>query len=313
MKSNLLTLYLCLGAAAAKNVFQGLQVNDVDSLEKELELNKRDGKNVVSLELDEADLGWLKKEKRGEKHDPLWPSRVDKRGEEHDDLWASRVKRDEEHDALWASRVKRGEEHDDLWASRVKRDGKAYLGLQIPLEGPQPELEDALMPDAKTSNLATALTQIQDVSIFSSYIRDMVDLYQKCDDTTQFNINSQSDNMLLIFAPTNEAIAELSEKPWQFPRPVTRESDADDEASSYNIRHFVESHVVQSSNVADFAKAEAVLESLNGNRIHLRNSGTSFELSLDDVDEWLPIRKIELTANGALLLIDKTLSWPHRG
>ncbi|KAG7877495.1 hypothetical protein KL905_004917 [Ogataea polymorpha] len=270
MKGNLLTLYLCLGAAAAKNVFQGLQVNDDDSMKKELELNKRDGKNVVSLELDEADLGWLKREKRGEKD-------------------------------------------DTLLATGVKRDDRGFLGLQIPLERPLPELENALMPDVKTSNLATALTQIQDISIFSSYIRDMVDLYQKCDDTTQFNINSQSDNMLLIFAPTNEAIAELPEKPWQFPRPVTRESDADDEASNYNIRHFVESHVVQSSNVADFGKAEAVLESLNGNRIHLRNSGTSFELSLDDVDEWLPIRKIELTANGALLLIDKTLSWPNRG
>ncbi|KAG7703313.1 hypothetical protein KL914_004698 [Ogataea haglerorum] len=256
MKNGLLTLYLCLGAAAARNVFQGLKINDIDSLEKELELNKRDGKNVVSLELSEADLGLLKKE---------------------------------------------------------KRDGRAYSGLQIPFEMSQPELEDALMPDAKTGNLATALTQIQDVSIFSSYIRDMVDLYQKCDDTTQFNTNSQSDNMLLIFAPTNEAITELSEKPWQFPRPVTRESDANDEASSYNLRHFVESHVVQGSNVADFAKEEVVLKSLNGNRIHLRNTDTGFELSLEDVDEWLPIRKIELTANGALLLIDKTLSWPHRG
>ncbi|KAG7827872.1 hypothetical protein KL920_004122 [Ogataea angusta] len=279
MKNNLLTLYLCLGAAAARNVFQGLKINDVDSFEKELELNKRDGKNVVSLELTEADLGLLK----------------------------------EKRDAKNVQNLQLSVDGDPVGDSRVKRDGRTYFDLQIPLEKVDPELKDTLMPDVKMSNLATALTQIQEVSIFSSYIRDMVDLYQKCDDTTQFNINSQNDNMLLIFAPTNEAIAELSEKPWQFPRPVTRESDADDEASSYNLRHFVESHVVQGSNVADFAKAEVVLESLNGNRIHLRNTDTSFELSLEDVDEWLPVRKIELTANGALLIIDKTLSWPRRG
>ncbi|KAH3669377.1 hypothetical protein OGAPHI_001498 [Ogataea philodendri] len=310
MRLNYIAFGLFLGAGMAKNVFKGLTINDVKSFEKELVLNKRDAKNVVSLEFSEASLGSLKKHKRDGKNvydlkfslddDSLLDKRDGKNVVHLDTFLGKRDAKNVQHYSVVVD--------EDVLASKlVKRDGQNVFELQVPLSEFDNEFEYTLMPEVKKENLATALTQIQDISIFSSYIRDMVDLYKKCDNDDDYNINSQDGNMLLIFAPTDEAVVQLTQKPWEFPRSVSQDEDAD-----ANIRDFVESHIVQGSNIADFSKEEVVLSSLNGNKIHLRNGHKGFELSLDDVDEWLAIQRIEIMANGALLVIDKTLSWPQR-
>ncbi|QPG76340.1 hypothetical protein FOA43_003726 [Brettanomyces nanus] len=176
------------------------------------------------------------------------------------------------------------------------------------------KLKYTLMPSVKSGSLATALNEHPDISIFASYVRDLNDLYNMCDSTDDFNINaaasSKAENMLLLFSPTNEAILSLQMKPWQFPKSA-HASDSDDVAQE-NIRHFVESHIAKVSSKSFNADRVVTLSSLNGNTIFLKNTDTGFMYKLSETDQWLTIKRIEVLDNGALLSIDRTMSWPGK-
>ncbi|GME79843.1 unnamed protein product [[Candida] boidinii] len=180
-----------------------------------------------------------------------------------------------------------------------------------------------IFPDSGSASIASALTQLDQLSIFSSYIRDLVDLYKVCedgenDDNANINdkqniLNDEGKEMLLIFAPSNQAIAELSQKPWSFPTPVTEENNKQDETTAANIKNFVESHVVELSSIdAIGSKDQVVFNSINKNQIILKNDGESFKVGLPEVSELLEIKSIHILRNGAILIIDKALTWPER-
>ncbi|VEU20020.1 DEKNAAC100438 [Brettanomyces naardenensis] len=174
------------------------------------------------------------------------------------------------------------------------------------------KLKYTLMPSVKSGSLATALTQQSELSIFAAYVRDLSDIYDLFASTDEFNINaaSSSNNMLLLFAPTNDAMMKLSLRPWQFPKAISeRDSDA---IAKDNIRHFVECHVAKVSSKAFDSDRTVKLNSLNGNTIFLKNTESGFKYRMDDADEWSSIEKIELLDNGALLDVSKALSWPGK-
>ncbi|GME80087.1 unnamed protein product [Ambrosiozyma monospora] len=118
--------------------------------------------------------------------------------------------------------------------------------------------------------------------------------------------------MLLVFAPTDDAIYQLSSKPWSFPYPVDSESANAEETTQANVRSFVESHIVETSDLDFSGSKTAKLQSINGNIIKLKNFDDGFKVGLPDVAEWLSIENIEILDNGAVLTISKTLSWPGR-
>lgn len=157
-----------------------------------------------------------------------------------------------------------------------------------------------------------------DLRLFSSYMRDLVDLYRKCevvDEPKIDEIDSNSYGQLLIFAPNNDAMINLEVKPWEFPTNIDDSSDNDlqlDETIQENIRHFVESHVVETKNLSLMGKKVVEFKSINNNAIFLKNSETSFQIKLLGSNEWLNIENIEVLKNGAILTIGKTLSWPGR-
>lgn len=172
-------------------------------------------------------------------------------------------------------------------------------------------LKYTLMPSVKSGTLATALDQEGDISIFATYIRDLTDIYSMCNSVDKFNINAANDaeKMLLLFAPTNKAMIDLSAKPWEFPESIT---DDDESVVRNNIRHFVESHIAKASTKSFNTEMTVQLVSLNDNKIILKNTDTGFKYRLSDSTEWIPINSIDVLDNGALLSVPKVMSWPGR-
>ncbi|OWB61646.1 hypothetical protein B5S29_g2545 [[Candida] boidinii] len=211
----------------------------------------------------------------------------------------------------------------DLSGKKAKRDANSeFVGL-VSKRSSNQNYKYTLVPDSGSASIASALTQLNELSIFSSYIRDLVDLYKVCedgenDDNANINdkqniLNDESKEMLLIFAPSNEAIAELSQKPWAFPTPVTEENNKQDETSAANIKNFVESHVVTLSSIDSIgSKDQVIFNSINKNQIILKNDGESFKVGLPEVSGLLEIKSIHILRNGAILIIDKALTWPER-
>lgn len=169
-------------------------------------------------------------------------------------------------------------------------------------------------------DLASALTINEQFRIFSSYLRQLSDLYTKCelDQSEDFKIQSgENAKQLLIFAPTNEALYALIEKPWQFPTrldSVENESKKDDIINS-NIRHFVESHIVETDDIVfDASNNNKMVElrTVNGQVVYLKNDGAKgfWIHSENDDDEWILVQSVQVVENGALLSIPSSLSHP---
>ena len=132
-----------------------------------------------------------------------------------------------------------------------------------------------------------------------------------CNSVDKFNINAANDaeKMLLLFAPTNKAMIDLSAKPWEFPESIT---DDDESVVRNNIRHFVESHIAKASTKSFNTEMTVQLVSLNDNKIILKNTDTGFKYRLSDSTEWIPINSIDVLDNGALLSVPKVMSWPGK-
>ncbi|CDK27307.1 unnamed protein product [Kuraishia capsulata CBS 1993] len=193
---------------------------------------------------------------------------------------------------------------------KLKKRGEQILKMEQ-LVVPNNEEEFTILPEQDLA-LSTALSQIPGISIFAQYIRDSVDLYKKCDMAT--TEDSEKAGQLIIFAPSDIAIEALDSKPWSWPQKVTEYNNKKDEITNANIQHFVESHVVLTESMSSFENGAAgvVFSSLNGNKIQLALDSEGFKVSLPSIDEWTPVKRIELVKNGALIIIDKTLDWPDR-
>ncbi|OUM52510.1 hypothetical protein BVG19_g1709 [[Candida] boidinii] len=274
----------------------GLDLEDDTLLKRDAE-----GRRVVGLDLEDDSV--LKRDAEGR--------RVVGLDLEDDSL----LKRDDQKTAKFVVGL-------DL-SGNAKRDANGEAVGLLAKRSTNQDYKYTLVPDSGSASIASALTQLDQLSIFSSYIRDLVDLYKVCedgenDDNANINdkqniLNDEGKEMLLIFAPSNQAIAELSQKPWSFPTPVTEENNKQDETTAANIKNFVESHVVELSSIdAIGSKDQVVFSSINKNQIILKNDGESFKVGLPEVSELLGIKSIHILRNGAILIIDKALTWPER-
>ncbi|KAH3899440.1 uncharacterized protein SCDLUD_004883 [Saccharomycodes ludwigii] len=183
--------------------------------------------------------------------------------------------------------------------------------------------------------LTSGMTLINDISIFSGYCRDNVNLYNMLD--------SKNDDLLfLIFAPSNEAIASLELKPWQFPIDINsleaefeqgmRTASELDDAVRDNVNKFVYNHVVMidmeeqekqdsanvydSKNSVDLSKPNSSLiyENLDGKKLILRRDGLKFTVRLADADieNEIPIQDIECSNNGCIFVLGGSLETPKK-
>lgn len=173
------------------------------------------------------------------------------------------------------------------------------------------------------SDLATAMNIREDVSIFSNYVRQLSDLYTRCEipspNTNSVEGNDEpsekgsADDLMLVFAPTNEALLHLKFKPWSYPTIVDRSASEEDQAAAIesNIRNFVEGHIfpIKSSN-GELPLGEGIVEltSINGNSILLKNDkGNGFWVLADGSQDWIMVNGVDLVKNGALLNLDEVL------
>lgn len=172
------------------------------------------------------------------------------------------------------------------------------------------DMHSTLWEPAK-GDLASALAQRDDLALFAKYLRDFPHLYRKCETTQNENKTSSSNNQILIFAPTNQAITSLKYKPWQFPEDVAsaESEDEEDKIILRNISNFVESHFVETENFNIASDSNTVeFETFNGNHIELANFNDNFRIRLKDSNQWLDVKSVEILENGAILSIDSTLA-----
>lgn len=173
-----------------------------------------------------------------------------------------------------------------------------------------PSFDDAILDPTK-GDVATALVQREDLGLFSKYLRESPELFKKCE--TEFersDLVSDTKKQVIIFAPTNEALTQLEKKPWQFPEDIdnAKSEDEQDIIIQRNILNFVQSHFVETENFSTESDSNAVeFTSINGHKIILENSGSTFRLKLKDTDAWIDVIDTEVLINGAILTIGKVI------
>lgn len=174
--------------------------------------------------------------------------------------------------------------------------------------GQDVDVHNALLDPVK-GDIATALTQRKDLTLYAKYLRDSPELYKKCESIQSIN-NEGTTNQILVFAPTNDALKSLPEKPWQFPEDINsaQTEREEDEIIQRNIINFVESHAAETDhfNISENSVFVDFI-TLNGKQIVLENSGDSFKVKSKGSEEWSTITDIEILENGAILTIDKPL------
>lgn len=178
-----------------------------------------------------------------------------------------------------------------------------------------PENVEYTLHPEKEISLHDSLTQLSEISIFSSYMRDDVDLYQKCDqDVAKADLTDQKE-YLLVFAPSDDAIEKLSAKPWEWPEGITDDNNARDETSHSNVMHFIESHVVATDlfhGIKQLQLNGAEMHSLNGQLIKLANKEGEYFVSVKGCCKPFKVEKVQIVSNGAILIVDHALDWPGR-
>lgn len=167
--------------------------------------------------------------------------------------------------------------------------------------------------EAFSTNLMSLSSSSEDkaISIFSYYLRDNYEFLH--DDKEKLK-------ELIVFIPTDQAVKELSAKPWEFPLPIEKgmsEKKAD-EVSKYNILSFLKSHLINITDV-DFKLPDSNLldfESMNKNQITIKNMGGEFFVTTMGLGKWLRIEKtqdnIYQLLKITLIIIDGTLDWPEK-
>lgn len=185
--------------------------------------------------------------------------------------------------------------------SKVKRDMKRP---QFVIDISDGKTEDRV-------NLDSRLTVLQDISIFSSYGRNVLDVESQWEDGSQ---------ELIVIAPTNAAISSLSKKPWQFPNDIDAMEEADaapqdiEDAINGNIAHFVKSHIISRSNDFNLQSTEVWLHSEadsseKGDIVLKKQDNEYYIASASDMD-FKQVKTVDVAANGVILIIDACLIKP---
>lgn len=170
----------------------------------------------------------------------------------------------------------------------------------------------------RSMSLESVFTLLNDVSIFYSYVREDVPFVNRLADV---------DQDVVIIAPTNEAIAQLGKKPWEFPRDIEsmeREGANEkeiDTAIRNNVIDFVRSHVIFEDTNSFFREENdyATIRSANKGKqegmdddgdILVKNVDGSFLVASSRDKEFHEVKHVETSVNGVVLVIDSCLAWP---
>ncbi|CAI5757564.1 unnamed protein product [Candida verbasci] len=142
--------------------------------------------------------------------------------------------------------------------------------------------------------LTTVLPQLKSISIFTSYLRDDVNLNNKF----------ETEDSILIIAPTDEAISNLCLKPWEFPKEIKGDDKEENELVNFNIEHFIAGHMSTTfSNIDD-----VTLD--NGKQINVVFDGTNYGIQVEN-DVVIDVIYAEKVKNGIILIINDTLVKPN--
>lgn len=167
-------------------------------------------------------------------------------------------------------------------------------------------------------SLDSTLPLVKEIELFASYSRNDVELSDLFNDANQD---------IIIIAPTNNAISQLSLKPWQFPIDIKHLEEKHsseqevDVAIQDNIVRFVRSHVVSyNDNETSYKKLKpglTLLRSLANNEVSNEGDillkkdedGLYYIASIKD-EKFHLVERIENSSNGVILVIDSCLVWP---
>ena len=189
------------------------------------------------------------------------------------------------------------------------------LGIQ---QGKQQEFSAELFP----LSLESKLSLVKDIQIFASYVRNDVETYNKICDPNED---------LIIIAPTDRAVSQLSLKPWQFPNNIGKlesmgsTEEELDTAIQENISNFVRSHIVIYNDDKNsykkispectlvqsisFTENERGTSQLSGD-ILLKKEGDAYYVASTRDEKFHIIESIENGSNGIILTVDLSLVWP---
>lgn len=174
---------------------------------------------------------------------------------------------------------------------------------------PDEDAENTVVAPAK-GDLASALIQHPNLSLFAKYLRESPALYRKCENVGTLDTDASSKMQILLIAPTNSALTKLEKKPWQFPEDIgtAKSEDEQDMMVERNIANFVESHFIETKHfsVSDQPMTVDFL-TLNNRIIVLENFGDHFRIKFKDTTEWIDVVDVEVLENGAILTIDSCL------
>ncbi len=166
-------------------------------------------------------------------------------------------------------------------------------------------------PRTGTTLLQTSLVLERGISVFSSYLRNNVQLSARCNDDSF---------MTTIFAPSNKALSTLSSKPWEFPQEIdTSYPENADKIAQANIEDFIQNHIA-------FSGLDLLpLKNNEVKSITIRTEDNhQIEVCLIDGQLFITptglkkpakpitVSNIREAGNGIILVIDGTLSWPGK-
>ncbi|CAI4349972.1 CFA_G0011070.mRNA.1.CDS.1 [Saccharomyces cerevisiae] len=218
-----------------------------------------------------------------------------------------------------------------LHSSQVNSYPLGYMGMRdfsrpaVNLDdilGTQQRKQQEFMAELSPLSLESKLSLVNEVQIFASYVRNDVETYNKVSDPNED---------LVIIAPTNRAVSQLTLKPWQFPNNIDKlESDGAtekelDTAIQENISKFVRSHIVVYNDDKNSYKKVSpgctLLQSIDfteskksdsetGGDILLKKKGEVYYVASSRDEKFHAVESIENGSNGVILMVDFTLVGP---
>ncbi|KOH01093.1 uncharacterized protein DI49_0443 [Saccharomyces eubayanus] len=188
--------------------------------------------------------------------------------------------------------------------------------------GTQQTKQQEFSADLFPLSLESKLSLLKEVEIFAGYVRN---------DVETFNKISNPNEDLIIIAPTNKAVSQLTSKPWQFPNNIDqlerkgateKELDA---AIQNNISKFVRSHIIAYNGdknsyrrispgctllqSIDFMENRKSDGELSGD-ILVKKDGDAYYVASTRDKNFHVVENIESGSNGIILTVDFSLVWP---
>ncbi|CAN3374139.1 hypothetical protein DIURU_000923 [Diutina rugosa] len=145
--------------------------------------------------------------------------------------------------------------------------------------------------------LQEVLPQMRDISIFTRMIRDNAGIEA---------MTESRDQALLILAPSDEAIAKLSQKPWEFPTPVV--GDKSDAIAAENLDSFLKGHIVEEF-LSSLSTEGVDAWLMNGKPLTITKQADG-KVLVNYEDRHVAVRDLKQEANGYVLVLDECLVQP---